>query len=114
MRRRTARGDLSEKEAAMSSPYFIGITLFALSFINDYIYVRYVEYTVRGRAVGAATMSLLYHLVAYVSLTSYLKDRMYFVPYVLGSTVGTWWSVRRTAGIAKESAEIMKVGNGDE
>lgn len=90
----------------MGNPYFVSVMLFVFSFVNDYIYVRYVDYTIKGNPTGAATMALLYHLVAYVSLTSYLKDRMYFIPFVLGSTVGTWWSVRRTSRKDKPSDDV--------
>lgn len=70
------------------------VFLFFITIAVDIAYVYYVRRTGEGKALSAASTGALITFLAAIMVVSYTEDRLYIVPVVLGSFVGTFIAIK--------------------
>ena len=71
----------------------IPLFIFVVIILTDVAYVFYVRRVTGGRSVSAALISSFITLLGAVLVISYTVNKLYIVPLVLGSFVGTYIAV---------------------
>ena len=71
-----------------------GVAVFLAVALTDSLWTGWIRAASDGSALPAASYSALIVLVGAFVTCSYVKDRIYLIPAVLGAFVGTWLSVR--------------------
>ena len=69
------------------------LLLFGLNILDDSLAALYVRMIAQGEALWAALLSGALCLLVAVSVKSYVHDRRYLLPIVLGSMIGCWLGV---------------------
>lgn len=73
---------------------YLAFALFAINILDDALAVLYVRRTAEGKALQAALISGALTMIVAFSVVSYVEDRRYLVPIVLGSVLGSYLGVR--------------------
>lgn len=71
------------------------LTVFAVYFVIDILYAKYILAVGRNQALAAAGLSaLIYSLISF-GVLSYSENHLYVIPLAFGAASGTYWTVKR-------------------
>lgn len=85
----------------MEFSWLAAIGLFFISVALDAVFAQYTVAVVDRRPMMAATMSLTSYLLGAIGVVSYVNNKWYLVPLVLGAFIGTYLVVKRESRLNK-------------
>ena len=78
----------------MSSDWIKYLLVFTGVTIADFAWGRYIIATSNKKALPAITYAVIIYLIGAFNMITVIGDRWALIPAVLGTIVGTYWSVR--------------------
>jgi membrane protein YqaA with SNARE-associated domain len=80
----------------------IAILLFCLNIFDDILCVFFTRRTVAGKALQAAVLSGVLTFVVSISVVSYVENRWYLIPIIIGSSIGTFVAIKLDKHLKKK------------
>jgi len=73
--------------------WWIALLIFVANIMDDILCVLYIRRSASGDAISAAILSGVLTAIVAFSVVSYVKNKKYLIPAVLGSMLGTYLAI---------------------
>ena len=73
--------------------WWIALLIFVANIMDDILCVLYIRRSASGDAISAAILSGVLTAIVAFSVVSYVKNKKYLIPAVLGSILGTYLAI---------------------
>ncbi len=73
--------------------FWIALLIFVANIADDILCVLYIRRSASGDAISAAILSGILTAIVAFSVVSYVKNKKYLIPAILGSMIGTYLAI---------------------